>query len=81
MFNVNILIVKEKGECDFVGAFTPSFKETIILAYRLNKNQKSPLKRNHYDSVVNIEQDVLFILSRLLASKIQMTPQNQKILK
>lgn len=78
MFNVNILIVNEKDECDFVGAFTPSFKETIILAYRLKKNQKSPLKRNHYDSVVNIEQDVLFTLTQLLAIKIQMTLQNQE---
>lgn len=73
MEGVNILIINENG----TGYFSPrSFdrrlNQTVVLAYRLKHKplqaNVSNIDRNHYDSVVRMEQCDVYDLSRMLAS-------------
>lgn len=73
--NVNILIINEKGDCySFPTGFDRRLNRTVILAYRLKNSHGDGMNatyqdRNHYDSVVRIDQDVIFEMSKVLTTK------------
>lgn len=73
-FGVNILIINEKGNCYFQpSCFDKRLKQTIVLAFRLaagldNDAQYSNVDRNHYDSVVRMEQSDIYDIAKMLAA-------------
>lgn len=84
MRNVNILIINENGDFHFHCCFNAHFEQTLILAYTTchveehevtdfengaaSISNVSNVKRIHYDSVIHIEQEDVFTLSKILAS-------------
>lgn len=80
---VNILVLTENGDFYFACRFDAQFKQTIILAYTTfhfeehevtdckdgvaNVLNVSNIERIHYNSVINIDQNDVFILSKELA--------------
>lgn len=60
LFKCNILIMNESGDWYFTPRFSTLNQKTIILAYR-KMNEKT---FNHYDSVIQIDQCVLFDLTQ-----------------
>lgn len=72
IFQVNIMIINEKGDYYFANKFDTSYKKTIILAYRLrNYKAKGNEPRNHYDSVVHIDSNDLYTMTQIIVSKMQ----------
>lgn len=66
---VNIITFSENGTCYLAVDFVEDFKRTIFLAHRLSDKFASTshnVSRNHYDSVVEIENEVLFKVSNFL---------------
>lgn len=57
--NVNVFIINEEGGCRIPYGFKQQYENSILLAYRLSAGN-SNLIRNHYDSVVHIEQPTIF---------------------
>lgn len=57
MFNVNILVFEEKGIFYLPLGFNTNYNRTISIAYRLAV--KSISRRNHYDSVAEVQSDIL----------------------
>lgn len=73
MKGVNILIINEHGTGYFSPcSFDKGLDQTVVLAYRLKHKTSqvnvSNIDRNHYDSVVRMEQSDVYDLSRMLAS-------------
>lgn len=72
--SVNILILNENGDCYFSNRFNENWARTIILAHCTysDGDQTATVdeatKRDHYSSVVNIEPNSVFLLSKHLAS-------------
>lgn len=64
LYNLNVLIFNENDVCWFPFEFVDEFK-TIALAYRVSKIEAN--ERNHYDSISEIGQPILFDCSVLLA--------------
>lgn len=60
IFDVNILVVNEKGTYHFPNGFEDSYDRIVLLAFRVNSlevgvsDQLNNGIRNHYDSIVNI---------------------------
>lgn len=81
MFKVNILIINEKGDLYFANDFNSSYSKTLVLAYKLSGLVVEPLDdvsnsknttnqyRNHYDSVVNIDAEQIFSITRHIVSR------------
>lgn len=62
MHQVNVVIINENGPCYLVNGFNANYGRSVLLAYRL-ANTDSPSQnifRNHYDSVINIQQKDIF---------------------
>lgn len=66
MNEVNVLIFNEYGPSYCVNGFNANYARTIVLAYRLGVNSV----RNHYDSIVKIEQNDIFECSKIIAENI-----------
>lgn len=72
MHKVNILVFNEYGNCYFICGFDPTAEKILLLAYRLSstaeldeiKRHKSI--RNHYDSIVQLPHDDIFMISSVL---------------
>lgn len=70
IYEANILVINEEGDFYFVNGFNESFGKTIILAFKLANSMKKELKnisnvhRNHYESIVKINSDIIFSLAR-----------------
>lgn len=77
LFKINILIINEEGASYFVDKFDESSDKTIVLAFKLmdgvEKKQKniSNIYRNHYESVVAINPELIFSLAQMISSKIE----------
>lgn len=69
IYEVNILVISEEGECYFATAFEPKFGKTLILAYKLDRNESTNVNRNHYDSIVHVDAQDVFAITRLLTHK------------
>lgn len=65
-YEVNVLIVNEYGPCYFANGFNTDYLKTIIIAYRLG----SKSVRNHYDSIMKMEQGDIFACSQMIAKNI-----------
>lgn len=57
MYNVNILIVNESGPAYYPVGFNSKYYKTVFVAYRLGQN--STERRNHYDSIAEVDVDTL----------------------
>lgn len=72
-YKVNILVFNEDDSLYYVNGFQSQFPKSILLAYRLNHyygiSNSSGGPRNHYDSVVNVDTDILVTISESMASK------------
>lgn len=73
IYKVNIAIINEGGDIYFVTGFNSKFNRTLVLAYRYSKFSK---KRNHYDSVSEIGNQIIFSAAEYL-SQIQLNGQNE----
>lgn len=75
MFDVNIMIINEKGDYYYATNFNKNYEKTIILAYRLRKVPATILNqpRIHYDSVIHIDQNDLFFMTKTIARKMEST--------
>lgn len=65
-YEVNVLIINEYGPIYFANGFNTDYLKTIIIAYRLGNKSV----RNHYDSVIRMEQGEIFACSQMIAEKI-----------
>lgn len=50
-----MIIVNENGPCYLVNGFNSDYERCVILGYRL-ASKETENHRNHYDSVVNMQQ-------------------------
>lgn len=72
--SVNILVLVDNGVCYFSNGFNESFTKTIIVAFCTYSNdtktstEQKNKELNHYDSVVHIEPNDVFLLSKHLAT-------------
>lgn len=75
----NVIIFNEKGEPNMVYNFNPEFEKCVLIAFRL----KDPLgeftnaNRNHYDSVVSMDDEVLLTCSKYLCPRQTLEEVNQ----
>lgn len=60
----NILTINEGDRCTFTCGFSNTFSRTLIIAYRFSKKGSH---RNHYDSVVRMDDSAIFKLSTFLS--------------
>lgn len=71
LHQVNILIINEFGNCYYVNGFNETYGETILLAYRTDITAAfeggGQMLRNHYDSVISIKEDTVFLIAKSLA--------------
>lgn len=67
MYEKNILIFNENGNCYYVNGFDETYKETILLAYRNTKAKVSDQKRDHYDSIISIDEPITLKMAKYLA--------------
>lgn len=71
MHKVNVLIFEENGTLYYSNGFNPEFGGTVMVAYRSNlffvKTDPSTRRRNHYDSVVNLDTETILKMSEMLA--------------
>lgn len=73
MFRINIVIFNEKDEANMSPYFNPEFQDTIMIAFRLFANNSKEkfcnLDRNHYDSVVTLDNNIISGCSRDLIQR------------
>lgn len=81
---VNIITISEEGDCYMAVDFDPNFKQSIFLSLRLaaSVSSKSNGKihnnnRNHYDSVFEIEKEVLLKIAELLSEREKRKAENK----
>lgn len=71
IYKVNVVIINENGPCYLVNGFNPNHERTVLLGYRLaHPESKSQGNRNHYDSVINVQQDYIFKCMKSMMSVI-----------
>lgn len=73
MFNVNILVFMENGPFYLSTGFNPDKNRTIFLAFRQLRNTKGELDYNHYESVCEVDPELLFKCALDLRVKMEIT--------
>lgn len=68
MFEVNVLVFKERGPAYFALGFNPSYKRTVFLAYRFVSIDNPTY--NHYESVCGISEELLYKFAQHFGSNI-----------
>lgn len=66
LFKTNIVIFSERGEVYFGYPFDSSFKNVLMFSYRLSSQVNSSeqiVERNHYDSVIKLDDSVIEMCS------------------
>lgn len=63
IFEVNILLIKEDGDCYFPLGFSNHYGRALVLAFR--KSIEGCL--NHYDSVIKIDQQLMVDITETIA--------------
>lgn len=75
LHNVNIIIFNENGPYYFSNVFDPSYERTISIAFRasnkFNKKNQNNSNRNHYDTIVEMEDEVIVEISKGLMRQVQ----------
>lgn len=69
--NVDIIVLNENGPISYYNSSNEQPNRTIILAYRLSED---PEKRNHYDSVCNIQSDGIYQLANIISKRLNQSP-------
>lgn len=70
-YGVNVMLIEEENKIYYMFGFQSLFTRTLIIAYRLNMHPgsvRTGRARNHYDSVISIEKEVLGDIAHVLAS-------------
>lgn len=76
---VNILIINENGVAYFVDGFNISYDQTLILAYKFREMDENPKKvRCHYESVVWIDPEDIYALSRMILKNINSSNESKR---
>ena len=71
---VNILILNERGTCQFFYNFKEEYKRTLILAFRLEDKTLVEINLdsyNHYDSVYDISSNEILSIIEILSEREQ----------
>lgn len=68
LYNVNIMIVNERGDFYYNEPFDMNCKKTIFLAYCLKKLPLNSNKRNHYESILHIDQNDVYTMTKCKSS-------------
>lgn len=76
IFNVNILILNEKGSFYYNDPFDMNRKKSILLGYRLSKNS---MKRNHYDSVTSIDLNDIYTMTQIKSNPYEIVDLSEDI--
>lgn len=68
MQEVNIVVFHEDGPCTIINPFGKIFEKTtcVRLANSSSNSTKETILRNHYDSVTDIESDVIYSIAQSL---------------
>lgn len=73
---LNIITISEDGDCYMAVEFNEKYKRTVFLAHRLSENGMASgsglthnCNRNHYDSVSEISNEVLDLMTEFLNEK------------
>lgn len=70
MYKVNIIVVTEGGDINYPIGYN-NYNRALLLAYRPTaKRNNEGNVRQHYDSVVAIEPDIIFIIAKLLSDRL-----------
>lgn len=78
LFESNVVVFNELGEVFFGSTFNSSYKNIITLAFRVSgqsnrEHDGSNIQRNHYDSIVKLNDDVLIESTSMVMSKYALT--------
>lgn len=76
MKEVNIVVFNEMGTCYFGSKFDPSYKQTILIAFRGSNGQKNE-NRNHFGSVTEIKSKLVTIASQFLIKNLMQYIRNK----
>lgn len=75
IYQVNILIFNEAESCWYPFELNLNYKRTVAIAYRLkiqtirrNRIKNQPIVRNHYDSISEVKQNILFTCTNILSA-------------
>lgn len=75
MYKVNVININECGECYMLSDSTRTFNRSVLITYRLIRDGEGNImdytKRNHYDSVADINSHDLYALAQTIESKIK----------
>lgn len=66
MHKVNILVFNEYGNLFYGNGFNDSYDKTILLAY-ISDMSSGQLIRNHYDSIISIDENTMFMIAKYLS--------------
>lgn len=78
-YRVNILIINENEVAYFVDGFNISYDQTLILAYKFRGMDENPKKiRCHYESVVSIDPEDIYTLSRLILKNLNSSNESKR---
>lgn len=74
LYSVNIIILNDDGKCNFSQSYHPCNDRTISIAFcnTIGGVQQSNINRNHYNSVVEIDDPVMNVMvARLVEGEIK----------
>lgn len=80
IFSVNIFVFRENGPFYFGTGFSPKKSRTIFLAYRCFGKEGNELIYNHYESVCEIDPDLLFKCASDLGTKMDKIEESSSFL-
>lgn len=76
---INIITITEQGDCFFAVDFNENFERIVFLCHRLgvsrSNNNLHNIHRNHYDSVSEIDNNVLCAIAEYLNGRQEMSNQ------
>lgn len=72
IYKTNIIVFNENGDLYFANKFNPNYQRSIMLAFRLMDGLNDDkiytnIYRNHYDSIAEVNQNIINICSKYLA--------------
>lgn len=71
LYNINIMIINERGDFYFNDPFDMNRGKTILLSYRLKRSSNFPNKRIHYESIVHIDQNDIYTMTQIKSKSCQ----------
>lgn len=66
IFHINIIVIKEDGDCYIANRSTEMYERSILLAYRKTKDRNKTVYY-HYDSICDINSEALYEVAKFIA--------------